>query len=55
MFLAAPKMVSFLQLAAEKKTLFLVRLKQIFGPPYFVRALRPHLNASLFRHVSADS
>ena len=36
---AAPKMVSFLQLAAEKKTPFLVQLTQIFGPSYFVRAL----------------
>jgi hypothetical protein len=32
-------MVSLLQLAAEKKTQFLVQLKQIFGPSYFVRAL----------------
>ena len=26
-------------MAAEKKTPFLVQLKQIFGPSYFVRAL----------------
>ena len=32
-------MVSFLQLAAKKKTSFLVQPKQIFGPSYFVRAL----------------
>jgi hypothetical protein len=32
-------MVSFLKLAAEKMTTFLVQLKQIFGPSYFVRAL----------------
>jgi hypothetical protein len=32
-------MVSFLQLAAEKKTQFLVQLKQIFGSSYFVKAL----------------
>ena len=36
---AAPKMVPFLQLAAEKKTPFLMQLKQIFGPSYFDRAL----------------
>ena len=36
---AAPKMVSYLQLAAEKKTTFLVQLTQIFGPSYFDRAL----------------
>ena len=36
---AAPKMLSFLQLAAEKKTPFLVQLKQIFGPSYFDRTL----------------
>ena len=36
---AAPKMVSFLQLAAEKKTPFFLQLKQIFGPSYFDRAL----------------
>ena len=36
---AAPKMVSFLLLSAEKKTPFLVQLKQIFGPSYFDRAL----------------
>jgi hypothetical protein len=29
----------FLQVAAEKKALFLVQLKQIFGPSYFVTAL----------------
>ena len=29
----------FLQLAAEKKTSFLVQLKQIFCPFYFARAL----------------
>ena len=29
----------FLQLAAEKKTPFLVQFKQIFGPSYFDRAL----------------
>jgi hypothetical protein len=32
-------MVSFLQLAAEKKIPFWVQLKQTFGPSYFVRAL----------------
>ena len=32
-------MVSFLQLAGEKKTSFLVQLKQIFCPSYFDRAL----------------
>ena len=32
-------MVPFLQLAAEKKNPFLVWLKQIFGPSYFVKAL----------------
>ena len=31
--------VFFLQLAAEEKTSFLLQLKQIFGPSYFVRAL----------------
>ena len=31
-------MVSFLQLAAEKKILFLVQLKQIFSPSYFDKA-----------------
>jgi hypothetical protein len=31
--------VSFLQLAAEKKALFWVQLKQPFGPSYFVKAL----------------
>jgi hypothetical protein len=30
-------MVSFLQLASEKKTLFLLQLKLIFGPPYICR------------------
>jgi hypothetical protein len=29
----------FLQLAAEKKTPFLVQLKQIFSPSYFDKAL----------------
>ena len=33
------KIVSFLQLIAEKKTLFLMQLKQIFDPSYFDRAL----------------
>ena len=32
-------MVSLLQLATDKKTPFLVKLKQIFGPSFFVRAL----------------
>ena len=32
--------VFFLQLAAEKKTPFLVLLKQVFSPSYFVRALQ---------------
>ena len=32
-------MVSFLQLAAEKNTPFMVQLKKIFSPSYFVRAL----------------
>ena len=32
-------MESFLKLAAEKKALFLVHLKQIFGPSYFVKAI----------------
>ena len=36
---AAQKWCHFLQLAAEKKTPFLVQLKQIFGPSYFDRAL----------------
>jgi hypothetical protein len=27
------------ELAAEKKTPFMVQLKQIFGPSYFVKAL----------------
>ena len=37
---AAPKMVFFLHLAAEKKTpFFSLQLKQIFGPSYFDRAL----------------
>ena len=39
MFLAAPKMVPFLQLAAEKKTPFLVQLEVFLGPSYFVMAL----------------
>ena len=38
----------FLQLAAEKKTPFLVQLKQIFGPSYFDRSLLCLL--SLFLH-----
>ena len=29
----------YLQLAAEKKTPFLVQLEQFFGPSYFVKAL----------------
>ena len=33
------KWCPFLQLAAEKKAPFLVQLKKIFGPSYFVRAL----------------
>jgi hypothetical protein len=37
-FLAASEMVSFLQLAAEKKTPFLVQL-EFFLPFYFVTAL----------------
>jgi hypothetical protein len=32
-------MVSFFTLTAEKKTPFLLQLKQIFGPFYFDRAL----------------
>ena len=32
-------MVSFLQMAAEKKTPFLVQLEIFFGPSYFVNAL----------------
>ena len=36
---AAPKMVPFLQLAAEKKTPILVQLKQIFGLSDYDRAL----------------
>ena len=36
---AAPQIVSFFQLAAEKKTPFLTQLKQIFDLSDFVRAL----------------
>ena len=36
---AAPKIVSFSQQPAVKKTPFLVKLKQIFGLSYFVTAL----------------
>ena len=36
---AASKMASFSQLPAVKKAPFLVRLKQIFCPSYFVTAL----------------
>ena len=32
-------MVSFLQLASEKKTSFMVNPKQIFVPSYFAKAL----------------
>ena len=44
------KMVSFLQQSAEKKTLFLVQLKQIFDPSYFDRALH-----NLFIHGLLDT
>ena len=44
------KIVSFLQLIAEKKTLFLVQLKQIFDPSYFDRALH-----NLFIHGLLDT
>ena len=37
--LGATKRVGFLQLAAEKKTPFLVQLKQTLGSSYFERAL----------------
>ena len=37
----------FLQLAAEKKTPFLVQLKQIFGPSYFVTALEGQKNLKI--------
>ena len=39
MFLAAPKMVSFLQLAAEKKDTIFGAARKFFGPSYFVTAL----------------
>ena len=39
MFQLHQKWCVFLQLAAEKKTPFLVLLKQNFGPSYFDRAL----------------
>ena len=38
-FKDATKMVSFLLLAGEKKTPFLVHLKQMFDPSYYVGAL----------------
>ena len=44
-------MVSFFQLAAEKKTQFLVQLKQIFGPSYFFRALVLSLQRFLLHEI----
>jgi hypothetical protein len=43
---AAPKMVSFSQLPAVKNT-FLVQLKQIFSPTYFVTPLVVICKASM--------
>ena len=37
---ATPKIMSFSQLPAVKKTPFLVQLKQIFGPSFFVTVLK---------------
>ena len=48
----------FLQLADEKKTPFLVQLKQIFGPSYFVRALEQvfhFIKKILSKQVNAGS
>ena len=44
-------MVSFLQLAAERKTPFLVQLKQILGPSYFDRALVANSNKHQVTHM----
>jgi hypothetical protein len=41
-------------LTAEKKTPFLVQLKQIFGPSFFVRALISHLNIPGGRRVNGN-
>ena len=43
--------MSFSQLAAEKKTQFLVQLKQIFGPSYFDRALVANSNKPQVTHM----
>ena len=44
-------MVSFLQLAAERKTPLLVQLKQILGPSYFDRALVANSNKHQVTHM----
>ena len=45
-------MVSFLQLAAEKKDTIFGVARQFFGPSYFVATLGPSLQAQLYIHLA---
>ena len=45
-------MVSFLQLAAEKKDTIFGVARKFFGPSYFVTALGPSLQAQLYIHLA---